>query len=552
MRSKMPPTQQEIPSNTRGNVSINSQASSSATSSTSCNSAGATQSSQGTVTPGMTQASQHNQQTQNNGTENENKNGKEKAGKTNAKTPGKSKGRAMTATEFLRKSRAKQRAAPKILPVIVDDQLRNQFSAIEARLKLAAASKDFMSSEALLAVRVIMLQLLSIGTEGVLHVLKAMTPKAPVIEKFPAIIETLADALASRMQIPWQDFNEIQMAMCEEDRVKMKRAEKVMVEAWKGMIALRPFHAATVMTWVNNIATQLNEKCINECEEQDEGAENETKGQEGINQERANGPNNGQTEGDDVGVETPLQPDRERQDDLPEPEEEAEIEETQWVGGDDCDENSIKPQTKAGRKRVRKNKRLRKARRDYGNSSDSDESEISGTESESASSRKGRKRRRTVEVIAMATKKIKTTTGNVRKAKLEILWDQSRLYVSHPSTVTFEDAVQYVIQNAAGPAVELYRELEPLIPSIKRTKYMWPLFVIAASGYDLAQVTCGTLHPADIKKAQGISTTFQVKNLLTDISKARPSRLNSRKAALFAPTEAREKTLADALTEKIQ
>lgn len=60
------------------------------------------------------------------------------------------------------------------------------------------------------------------------------------------------------------------------------------------------------------------------------------------------------------------------------------------------------------------------------------------------------------------------------------------------------------------------------------------------------------MEASEVKKSQGTRTGNLVKTLLQDISRARPGNLNSRKNAIFRPTDKREQTLANELADNIQ
>lgn len=203
----------------------------------------------------------------------------------NPGTPGKNKGankskaRQMSTAEFLRRMSAKQRGPVRPPPLPVDDLLIKNMACIEARVKAANNAKNFIETQAVTSVRLILFKLLALGPEDFLFSLKAMCEKnASVKSSFPFVFDVANEAMAGTVPPPWSTLNDIFANLPELDRIRMKRGEQVEASSWKKAMEVARKQVDTVIMWMNGAPTSLHEKCLVEeefSEQEDAGKDQE-------------------------------------------------------------------------------------------------------------------------------------------------------------------------------------------------------------------------------------------------------------------------------------
>lgn len=504
---------------------------------------------------------------------------------------------------------AKQRGQAKAPPVEIDEAAIKNMRIIEARLKIAVKNKDFIENQAVLAVRLVLFKLLSLGTEGFLLSLKAMCEKKAVITMFPGVVDLAGEAITGCIQPPWQIIAGILIALPEAGRLKLKRGEEIKGDSWKKAIEGRHDEAQVIIDWMNGVSTAMNEKCL--TYEESEGEEDGGKGHEegndqtkdqgkeapsetgkgktdpnarknGNDEEReetgtgtgegdlnnsknvnnkdkpgtkngekntggtqekknanakgnkkatestgekkngndANGKKKGGEEGTSKEANKKSNEKRKRErakkekekkekeknkkepkDEVTDSEEEltedsfglalSSEEDASMEGESTFEETDVnmedsegerekerkekkRKEREAQRKKEKKREKKRKAKAKREAREQTEESdEIS--DSESDKSRSPKRRKKILEIILEAKVKVKKSSGLRKEIKLQLIWDQTMLYIHHPVSMRFEKAVKLLLENGKGDIIEVYKNLAPLIPAAKQERYAWPL-----------------------------------------------------------------------------
>lgn len=177
-------------------------------------------------------------------------------------TPGRSKARTMSAAEFIRKSRAKQRGGKKEPPIEITPQVIRVAKKTETQLDWAFKNKNYMHEKVTIHIKTTLQQLLYLGTENFLWVMKEVAGKEPVAECLPNTVRMIATALEQSNGAPWKQMVDLMSELNGEERKLIGQGLLIAASRWKEACALWVEPGRDVVRWLNAVITQLHEKCL--------------------------------------------------------------------------------------------------------------------------------------------------------------------------------------------------------------------------------------------------------------------------------------------------
>lgn len=186
----------------------------------------------------------------------------EKQEKKPQATPGKSKARTMTAAEFIRRSRAKERGTKKEPPIEMTEVVIRVAKKTETQLEWAYKNKNFMAEKVTIHVKTMLQQLLYLGTENFLYVMKEVAGKESVMDKLPNTVKVVTTALEQAAGVPWKQMVDLMGELTGEERKLVGQGLLIAADRWKEAAAIWAESGKEVVRWLNAVITQMHEKCL--------------------------------------------------------------------------------------------------------------------------------------------------------------------------------------------------------------------------------------------------------------------------------------------------